>query len=357
MLELHRNRAPLDLIQWTHQPSERAAQYPDVDPEYPPERRVDTSQPDTTVANLPLRLGEQLGFGKAGVVFEALVLDEEYRRRLPPLVAKVCRYGARGYMARESWYYDELWPQHGIAVARYYGWFEAEIDGSVDIWGPNALNITTTRPLNPFPPSVDPEEHDIDDFESAGAAELPEPWGKKLAELTAIHSKVSILLVERLEALPLTKKSDDPLRYVGVVIEKKKSVTLLLLFHSDNVYLMPHELAPFRVFIADLCIQHIRAANHYSDALKKTLETSRNSTLLKNHYEFPETISPISGQVLNWRLIDLAGGAKTKAHEITVQRQIREILGNIVKTLPGTFRFLPWVGLLYLSESLIPNSH
>ena len=84
-LELHRARAPLDLIKWTRRPPEGAEPYSDVDPlEYPPERRVDTSQPDMTIANLRIRLGDSLDFGGSGVVFEALILDEEHRRRLPP---------------------------------------------------------------------------------------------------------------------------------------------------------------------------------------------------------------------------------------------------------------------------------
>ena len=106
-------------------------------------------------------------------------------------------------MARESWFYDELWPLHGISVARYYGWYEAEIDSSIDIWGPNELNVTSFRPLNPFPPSVDPETYDHDDVQSEAEKELPKPWGKQLAALASVNNRISILLLERLEAIPL----------------------------------------------------------------------------------------------------------------------------------------------------------
>lgn len=199
-LQLHRSFAPLDLVRWTPQPPERAEKYPDVDPLYAPDRQVDTSPPDARV-DLSIRLGEEIGDGRSSVVFEALVLDEQLRSCLPPLVAKVCRYKRRGHMARESWFYDELWPLQGVAVARCYGWFEAEIPESEDVWGPDRLNLTSSRPPNPFPPDVEPDEYDVDDCDDGDDKELPKPWGKRLDGFARVYNKVSILLLERLGEL------------------------------------------------------------------------------------------------------------------------------------------------------------
>ena len=106
---------------------------------------------------------------------------------------------------------------------------------------------------------------------------------------------------------------------------------------------MKKELAPFRVVITDMCIHNIRASNNYAGSLKEALSESPNSALLKNHYEFPDTVSPTSGQVLNWRLIDLTAGAKTRLHEISVEGEIDEILNLIGEALPETWRPFPWV--------------
>lgn len=223
-----------------------------------PERIQRPTPPPSGDVELTISLGERIDIGKSGIIFEVLVLDENLRRRLPALVAKVVRPWRRAHLGREKWFYDELWPLQGVAIPRCYGFFEAEIDASSDIWA--ELGVNTSEPLNPSPPRAPPSQfipeagedseyidddpeyayddedywEDLkDEYEGYGEYDedkgkqkylrhkphpededdpLPTPWGSKLDAFFSVSNRVSILLIERVGGryLSPSKPLQDP---------------------------------------------------------------------------------------------------------------------------------------------------
>ena len=186
-------QAPVDLVpnsvqNWVTRNRYTPPRQPDNTSDRPnPRFKILDEQP------LHVMLGEEIGFGDSGVVFEALVIDERARERLPALVAKVARYKQRGRMAREKWLYDELWPLQGVAIPHCYGWFETEVDPSADVWGQNlkvTLSDSSWDPLSPLPLSSIPDTE-------PNVPTPPQPWSNDLDDIAAVTDRISILLIER----------------------------------------------------------------------------------------------------------------------------------------------------------------
>lgn len=188
---LDRQHAPLDLVSTRFQ-SEYSKKKLGTSP-IPPERRP--RPPSTVNNNLRIRLGNQLKKGRYGAIFEAIVLDRSDRRHLPPLIAKVALQLCRGHIARESWFYDELWPLQGVAVPLCFGWFEAEVSPSDDVW--RQLGVQSVSPLSPVYPATskdfycyNPDHPEEEDYS-------PAIEGRQV-EYASVTTRISILLIERL---------------------------------------------------------------------------------------------------------------------------------------------------------------
>lgn len=86
--------------------------------------------PSRAHLRLRISLGEKLGEGSSGLVYEAIPVEitgdteDEPIMGLPPIVAKISKNFQYYKLPREAFIYEELAPVHGIAVARYYGCFE-----------------------------------------------------------------------------------------------------------------------------------------------------------------------------------------------------------------------------------------
>jgi hypothetical protein len=62
-----------------------------------------------------------------------LRMDDTNQYALPPLVIKVAARRRSDDLARETWFYEEMEDLQGVAIARCYGFFTAEIDPNSEI--------------------------------------------------------------------------------------------------------------------------------------------------------------------------------------------------------------------------------
>ena len=81
---------------------------------------------------LRLSLGEKIGAGACGFVYEATDVSLSGSPRcpksaLPPLVVKISRNGRAAGIEHEAFYYEEMECIQGVVVPRYYGFFQADV--------------------------------------------------------------------------------------------------------------------------------------------------------------------------------------------------------------------------------------
>ncbi|KAI0060761.1 hypothetical protein BV25DRAFT_1775382, partial [Artomyces pyxidatus] len=94
-------------------------------------------------------------------------------------------------LARDAWFYDEMECLQGCAIARCYGWFEADLSSgqSVLAWSEH--------------PAEDPDEHDF-------ALDIEQNVHPDLLKRTARRDVLSVLVLERLgERLQRGSRPDD----------------------------------------------------------------------------------------------------------------------------------------------------
>ena len=101
---------------------------------------AEPSQPPGKLS-LRLSLGEKIGAGACGFVYEATDVflsgsPRPPKSTLPPLVVKICRNYQPYKLPREAFIYEEMESIHGLVVPRYYGCFETVIPPGVafPIW-------------------------------------------------------------------------------------------------------------------------------------------------------------------------------------------------------------------------------
>ncbi|KAF8522504.1 hypothetical protein JB92DRAFT_3094221 [Gautieria morchelliformis] len=75
---------------------------------------------------------ERLGYGRVGSVYP-LRIDNTNQCALPSLVIKVAARRRSDDLAREAWFYEEMEDIQGVAVARCYGFFTAEIEQNSEV--------------------------------------------------------------------------------------------------------------------------------------------------------------------------------------------------------------------------------
>lgn len=148
------------------------------------------SQPPGNLA-LRLSLGNKLGEGACGLIYEVtdVSLSGSKKRAqpvLPPLVAKICKNFQPWKLPREAFMYEEMESLHGVAVARYYGCFQAVI-----------------------PPGVTFPIWQLEETETF--------WSELIDhDHSNIPRVVTMIIMERLgERLPVGKPFTESLRYVG----------------------------------------------------------------------------------------------------------------------------------------------
>ena len=80
---------------------------------------------------LHVSLQERVGQGRVGLVYSIAVGDSNYS--LPPLVLKVTARHHTENLASEAWFYEEMEYLQGVSIARFYGFFESEIDPNSEV--------------------------------------------------------------------------------------------------------------------------------------------------------------------------------------------------------------------------------
>ncbi|KAA1470253.1 hypothetical protein DENSPDRAFT_928732 [Dentipellis sp. KUC8613] len=128
-VQLTRQFVPLDLInQPNHATSDEHSIVSNPYTNGPPVRAA-SQLPAPGKFNLSCRLGKRIATGEASVVY-TLELDDAVQAstvHIPPLVVKIARPNRTASLAREAWFYEDMECLQGVAVARCYGWFEAEL--------------------------------------------------------------------------------------------------------------------------------------------------------------------------------------------------------------------------------------
>ncbi|KAF8522515.1 hypothetical protein JB92DRAFT_2706296, partial [Gautieria morchelliformis] len=89
---------------------------------------------------------ERLGYGRVGSVYP-LTIDDTNQYGLPSLVIKVAARRRSDDLAREAWFYEEMENIQGVAIARCYGFFTAEIEQNSQVldWEVRDRIIKPTR--------------------------------------------------------------------------------------------------------------------------------------------------------------------------------------------------------------------
>ncbi|CAL1713766.1 unnamed protein product [Somion occarium] len=121
---------------------------PIIGPEAPP--RLESNLPPPGSLSARLVLGERIGAGAVGTVFEAEIDYEnsnpELRDSLPPLVVKISLPLKSKRLNWEAACYEDMEPLYGVVVPRYYGFFQLEIPANLDFkyWhGEEVYNSST----------------------------------------------------------------------------------------------------------------------------------------------------------------------------------------------------------------------
>lgn len=100
-------------------------------PNGPPPRRP-SQLPPAGHATLTLRLGKMIGFGRTGIIYEALDTclssPDATHGYIPPLVVKIARRKRCQSLVREAWFYEEMECIQGVAIPRYYGCFKLNLE-------------------------------------------------------------------------------------------------------------------------------------------------------------------------------------------------------------------------------------
>ncbi|KAF8522509.1 hypothetical protein JB92DRAFT_2887325 [Gautieria morchelliformis] len=117
---------------------------------------------------------ERLGYGRVGSVYP-LRIDDSNQYTLPSLVIKVAARRRYDDLAREAWFYEEMEDIQGVAIARCYWFFTAEIEQNSEVldWAESDAD---------YHEEVDVGDEDIDvgdeDSESEDDGDSDDTWNR-----------------------------------------------------------------------------------------------------------------------------------------------------------------------------------
>lgn len=196
--------------------------------------------PSSSSATLRIKLGEKIGDGMTGIVYEAIVLsithpdgsdDNVPTGYLPPLVVKVGRLNRSASMVREAWFYEDMEPIQGIAVPRCYGCFELKVPRGT-IVEPCLRNCTDYD--NDFEELIDFSEYPEEALLETGVEPHP-----TLTELIAARDRLHVTIFERLgpELAPGIDHEEE-VRYV-IRLHYCSQTVLILIIHRQRRYSFP----------------------------------------------------------------------------------------------------------------------
>ncbi|CAL1706344.1 unnamed protein product [Somion occarium] len=285
-----------------------------------PRKRLPSKLPPPGNLKFHLALGNKIGRGRVGRVYEATIdltksSPELSKMVLPPLVVKVSRRHDAKKLQREAYYYEEMECLQGSVIPRYYGLYQTTIQPTTDFlpWTHDKVNRRPGRHGDYSDESgsdSDSEEaskaasNDDDDEEDNDDDQESEVYSSDEEE-PAAPTVVSILILERLgDRLPLRK----PLP-AGIQEE-------LETIYSD---------------LAQLGVDHcdIRYYNMLS------APSPANSPL-------PSLPSPFTQRTYGWRLIDFDNACKSNMNPMVFYGYHHDVIARLVYNLPWGVIFEPW---------------
>lgn len=292
---LSRANVPIDFIK----PVEPPPEFKRKQTIYVP--RPPSQLPPAGHLTLKASLGKVIGRGRCSVVYE--VRDPEVSdttAQLPQIVLKVAWASRCGDINREGWFYDEMECLQGVALARCYGLFEADIPGGCTVSLPDGSNFQNDAPTSHNMIIDEDRVH------------------PKFLELRDKRNRLSILVLERLGGrLPLGEVLTQELRYVSYPpsSHKKFLLTLWSLVREDVETLFEE--------IGQLGIRNCLDL-HWANILKAP----------ESPPGLPSLPSPYLHRTHGWRLIDFDLAEKTKQIPDHLWLQHNSYLEGILDDLP-----------------------
>lgn len=197
-IELTRVDVPLDLI---HPASSEGHSPSSILPKAPP--RPPSRLPTPGSATLSGSLGEFIGDGRTGLVYtlskthiSGINNPSGSNATMPPVILKFARPNRCADLNREAWFYEEMECLQGVALARCYGLYEADV--------PSSSQCSIRLPPNGW--TVLDEEESPDKY--VDAEQHP-----RLIELRERRDRLSVLVLERLgDGIPVGKPISSEVR-------------------------------------------------------------------------------------------------------------------------------------------------
>ncbi|KAK7692415.1 hypothetical protein QCA50_004040 [Cerrena zonata] len=256
-----------------------------------PPKRMPSDLPPAGTMKLSLSIGNMIGDGAAGGVYEATIQYDHSSPELrdmamPPLVVKISRRRKPTRLAREAFYYEEMEYLQGCVIPRYYGLFDAMIPSGCDFkpWSEDAQN----------------HQHCCHQLSSDSNDSLSDfPPKRKAKKAHAPPSPLSILILERVgERLSMAQTRSQALR--DELEEMYKHLAILGLDHCDIRY------------------QNILRAPNTADSL-------------------PSLPSLFSERTYAWRIIDFDLCRKSNVGFGRLSFQFHQLLGRLLFNLPHSY--------------------
>lgn len=194
-----------------------------------PPKRLPSKLPPPGNLSLHLTLGNKIGRGRVGRVYEATVdltksSPELSKMVLPPLVVKISRRHDAKRLAREAYYYEEMECLQGCAIARYYGLYRTVIHPTTNFlpWTHDKINRKPGCHGDYSDESGSDSGSDSEDVSKIESDEDEDDEDDKDSEVyssdegePAAPTVVSILILERLgDRMPLGKRLPSGIQYV-----------------------------------------------------------------------------------------------------------------------------------------------
>lgn len=277
-----------------------------------PPKRLPSKLPPPGTMELTLRLGQKIGSGAAGQVYEAVIQYDQSSPELrdmtmPPLVVKVSRPSKANSVAREAYYYEEMECLQGCVIPRYYGLYETAIPAACDFepWSKNKAycNQDTCRP------------HEILATPSEGTQVLSQP--DRRSKMPCSSSRLNILILERVGGnLSLARDRSDDLRSVFFSFLVIYSLLIISRLELEEIY---EHLATIGVDHGDVRYRNILQAPAGPNSL-------------------PPALSPWTQDTYAYRIVDFDVATKTNIGFSQLAHQFHQSLNVLLYNLPHDYK-------------------
>jgi hypothetical protein len=204
---------------------------------------------------LELRLGQQMGSGRTGFVYE---VTHEMGPAVPPLVVKITVGDRVRSLLHEAAVYEEMESLQGLVVAHCYGYFELERQGDNAHALPRvveALQEQTARRLEADRRRKE-EDSDSGEWEETSLGHVADGYDRD-RDLTQV---LAVLVLERLgPSIPLTQDWADPEHpNFDEYVCRLRAQEAVDMFPRMDIKAMYSDLAELGIMHGDVRYCHIR---------------------------------------------------------------------------------------------------